>query len=496
MDTFSDFAEINGLVLRATPPLICHSSHGSQDSSVEEDQRESPVFESAQLEGEPSYQNGTNTYTSNHDLGQNSAGIGQTYRDDSHLTDYLRSMFGDLDLADYIIEITHNGGRLGNCRFFVHGVLAARSPTIKQHMRWLLQRLTDADCDYQQRKIIRLVTADNFLRYDAFELALKRLYGHCLLHDDHLAISSMHGGFPDDREVSARDRNEERVRFALAYAAAGHLLQLYDVTSAGVKLVSESLAWETIERALAFAMDGLRDIVAISTASMPVQSLTETGADMEAFGEDRSTNPAVPVSADQPKPLTAVFGAFATYAPFSQELLRDILDFITSEFPPLFELDTEAPQLMSFSRLPATVETRSPTSSSRLSMIQFGDYPSQDTGRPSFETALLSKLLLSLPLPLLKHVLESKSLGEPHSPVPRDTRLHIAETVIAEREKRRLKALKSKLVSNEHREANKGAWSTVGWEENVETIETDPVIGFQLVRNWKGFHNPDTSNMV
>ncbi|KAI9700775.1 MAG: hypothetical protein M1836_002144 [Candelina mexicana] len=492
----SEFAELNDIVLRATPPLIYHSSHSSQDSAVQVNQRESPVIEGLQLNEQPIYQNGESTIASHPDPFNNTANSYGRRHGDAELMDYLRSMFGDIDLADYVIEVRDAGGRLGNCRFFVHGILAARSPTVRQHMCWLLRRLTDADYDNQQRKIIRLVTTDRFLRYDAFELALKHLYGYGLLHDGHPAIASPHHGHSDDHAISTWGKDEEHMEFALAYAAAGHLLQLFNVTSAGVKLVSALLKWETIEKALAFAMDGLRDIAAISMTSMPARSLTETGADMEAFSKDGSTNPAVPVSSNLPQPLAAVYGASATYAPFSQELLYDVLHFIISEFPPLFELDTDAPQLASYSRLPAAVETRSPTSSSRLCRIQFGDHPAQDTGRPSFGITLLSKILLSLPLPLLKYVLESESLGEPHSPVPRDVRLHIAESVITEREKRRLRALRCRNVSDEQREADKESWDTVGWQEEVDTAEADQAVGFRLIRNWKGFHHPVTPGEV
>ncbi|KAI9719797.1 MAG: hypothetical protein M1812_003285 [Candelaria pacifica] len=496
VDTFAEFAKSNGIVLRATPPLVHHSSNSSQDSAVHIGQRESPDPESTQLDKELLYQNGTTTLAVQPDPYQNPAELAQPYYGESGLIDYLRSSFGEIDLADYIVEVMHTSSRLVNCRFFVHGILAAQSPTIKQHMRWLSQRLTEADFDFQQKKIIRLVTTDCFLRYDAFELALKSLYGHRLLHEAHPAVAPSHQGFSEDYVISTQQRDAERMDFVLAYAAAGHLLQLYDVTRAGVRLVPGLLRWETMEKALAFAMDGLRDIGAISMTSMPAQSLTETGADLEPPSKDGSTNPAVAVSLNLPKPLAAVYGAFATYAPFSQDLLQDVLHFTISEFPPLFELDTDAPQLMSYSRLPTAVETRSPTSSSRLSMIQFGDYPSRDTGRLSFGVTMLSKILLSLPLPLLKQVLESKSLGGSQSPVSHTERLHIAEIVIAEREKRRLKALRCKNISNEQREAKKDAWVPVGWEENIDTVEMDQAIGFRLIRKWKGFHIPVASDKV
>ncbi|KAI9820163.1 MAG: hypothetical protein M1827_005785 [Pycnora praestabilis] len=410
---------------------------------------------------------------------------------------FIQSLFGD-EHADFKIlfsntEETSNHTSehfcFGESQFMIHGLVASRSPTLKSLIQ--KEQLSSVGLRGKEdsnpaagprpQKRILLETADRFLRLDSFQLSLRYLYGFPLLEYDFFSTIPEADFLQDNLQVQAPTLSiSERMEFALSYAAAGHLLQIPKVTGAGVQVALQLLNWDTVEAALAFAMDG-------DTASdAKFKDSVRSGSDLEYVNGITKINLSVPLNEDGPTPSEHV----STYTPHSVKLLQGVLMFVTRNFPPKFDLDRNVAPLPESDRLPTVPDARPSISNHRLSSIQFGDRPPEDAGRPSLETTILSRMLLGLRLPMLKYVLESAKLGDYNGGLSAGAKQQIAQNIIEEREKRRKRVFKSKIASNPQRDSRRKQWEVVGWEESVIGGATDRDQEFTLTRKWSGYTNP------
>jgi hypothetical protein len=365
------------------------------------------------------------------------------------LVEYLQSQFAEPQFADYTLELRYSDDRATPVRIPGHNLLFARSPTLKS----LMTAQAQSNSDGLTPRTLFIETEDRFLRSDSFWMAVQRLYGGPLLDPG----ASVAGIIPAASQLSSTMPGTlaDRFELALGYAAAGHILKMPPVVSRGIDIASHFMSWLTLEKALDFALDG--------------------GLDSEwTLRNSRYTT------------------SFGTYGPAVNMLIHSASTFIITCFPPNFELDTSAPQPTHNHRLPSITETRPAPNNPRLSSIKFGDHPSEDNIRASSSTSsssILSKILLNLPFPLLKYVLESEGLGNVHGWATTVLRQKVMHTVIEEREKRRNEARESRNVSNAERKANSKQWDAVGWQESLGP----PYSGTEaptLVRQWVDFVLP------
>jgi hypothetical protein len=303
-------------------------------------------------------------------------------------------------------------------------------------------------------RTLLIETDDRYLRSDGFWMAVQRLYGGPLLDPGASATTTI----PAISQLSPSmpGTPADRFELALGYAAAGHILQMPPVVDRGIDIASHFVSSLTIEKALDFALDG--------------------GLERRwTFGNNRYD------------------GSRSTYGPAVDMLINSALNFIITTFPPNFELDTSVPEPLHNRRLPFIAEHRPALPNPRLSSIKFGDHPSQDNIRSSSSnstSSMLSKILLNLPFPLLKYVLESSRLGNVHGRVTTTLRQKVMHSVIEEREKRRRHARESRTVSNAERKANPKQWEAVGWLESL----TAPYGGVEtptLTQTWVDFLLPE-----
>ncbi|KAK3116381.1 hypothetical protein LTR53_003301 [Teratosphaeriaceae sp. CCFEE 6253] len=261
----------------------------------------------------------------------------------------------------------------------------------------------------------------------------------------------------------------ERMESALGYVATASWLQLPAVAARAMVVVLSMLQWDTIASVLAFALDGgLGSALAV-----------EDGSEMSCASSDDSLGKADIVG-------------IPTHEPYSTELLHRLIDFMVHMFPPNFYTDAAAPQLASCPRLPPLPpahESRSSRSDPRLSQIRFGELSVEDHGRPSLVTTTVSSILLSLPFPLLKCVLEHNGMV---FQLGADTVASIMRQVVAEREVRRKRVLQARTVG----QTNDGA--TLRLVQNLyleERVEPSPHhgAGSRLARTKRGIDTPPSS---
>jgi hypothetical protein len=343
------------------------------------------------------------------------------------LVEYLQSQFAEPQFADYTLELRYSDDRATPVRIPGHNLLFARSPALKK----LMTAQAGSNSDGITPRTLLIETDDRFLRSDAFWMAVQRLYGGPLLD---LGASAT-AGIPTATQLSPSMPGTAADRFevALGYAAAGRVLQMPPVVNRGVDVAIHFIHWQTIERALDFALDGGLD---------SRWTLSNTG----------------------------YTGSPSTYGPAVNMLIENALNFIITNFPPNFGLETSVTETTHNRRLPFIIENRPTLPNPRLSSIKFGDHPSEDTIRSTSSNSLsatLSKILLNLPFPLLKYVLESSRLGNVQGWATTALRQKVMHSVIEEREKRRKNARESRAVSNAERKANLKQWEAVGWQESL-----------------------------
>lgn len=364
------------------------------------------------------------------------------------LLTYLTNQFADSEFADYVLELRYSDDRAPPVRIPGHNLMFARSPYLKT-----LIKAQSPESNGLTVKPLFIESDDRFLRSDGFWMAVQRLYGGPLLD---LGAAAIHYLPPSARQTTPMPGTPaDRFDLAIGYAAAGHILQIPPVVARGIELASMTVNWDTIEKALDFALDG--------------------GLDAHWSYRTRA-QPTCP----------------ATYGPAVNMLIHAALSFIVSAFPPGFELDTSVGVPPFNHRLPTIPLERSPAQNPRLSFIKFGDHPSEDSikSEPSSSQVTLSRVLLNLPFHLLKYILESPRLGNVEGWASETLRQKAMHTIIEEREKRRLKVVASPYVPPKTHDQYD---DTVRWQESVDH-HGGPEGSPGLVRTWFEMGHPSSNN--
>jgi hypothetical protein len=330
------------------------------------------------------------------------------------LRDFISMQFGNPIFADVVLEFTELNAVKPSTVLPVHSFLLVRSPTL---LALLTQNSLPMTADH--KKVLRIHAPDKFILASEFVEILRQLYGAPLLNG-HELIQGLRPFGPHDPETTAIVL--QNMTRSLAHAASGYFLGMPMVTSNALECAKQLLRWDTVERALSFALDG---------------GLTP---DWQARSRSHSASERPRTPSDS----SAQYISLATYGEFSSQFLQSIVDFLVSNFQPFFKFFPSAPQLLECPRLPIIRDSRPSVSDPRLSRIQFGEMSAEAIGRPDFVTTLLSSILISVPFSVLKAILEhpvvSSKVGVPKI-------AEIMHLVIRERESRRQKVLDSKRVA-------------------------------------------------
>jgi hypothetical protein len=367
------------------------------------------------------------------------------------LVNYVQRQFAMSEFTDYTVELRYADDRSPPDYIPGHGLMFARSPTLKTLMTTLAR-------ENHGGRTLLIESDDRFVRPDAFWMALHRLYGGPLLDID--ALGPINAPPHNQLSIPMPGTPADRFELALRYAAAGHILQIPPVVTRGVEIACTLVQWVTLEKALDFALDG--------------------GLDAQWTLESSHQQAETP----------------STYGPAVNMLIRYALEFIVTSFPPNFELGGTVDEPFRNRRLPAVPEDRPNAQNARLSRIKFGDHPTQESIKSTNTNPMivtLSKVLLNLPFHLLKYVLESRRLGNVDQWATGPLRQKVMDSVVQERENRRVKVYNNIQVSNADRQKNYAAWQAVGWQEYVELQGGKEGIPI-LARKWVDYVLPAHQN--
>ncbi|KAI1177048.1 hypothetical protein F4777DRAFT_587463 [Nemania sp. FL0916] len=389
---------------------------------------------------------------------------------------YIRNLFDKEELSDCVLELKYTKDRHHPVKIRGHKLILARSPALQRHILYARAR----DPGFHT---ITMEVDDPYLHWDSWWVAVQHLYQHPLFTPPMLGNG-----------MDVAGNKTEQFAFCLGYAAAGHTLAMRNILVRGLQVAADLLTWDNVEVGLGFVLENTIH-----------EHLDHNGELEEAL-----------------LPTILKFG----YGPETKILLSAILNFLVTEFPSNFQLDTAVADTPQIARMPisaaaaaaaaATTPTRArtsdkiipaiargtttrlPSKQTRLSSIKFGDLPAaypDDGGVPHREpakcSAALSRILLNLPFDELCQVLTSGSNGVSGWNTAQD-RYHVAAETVAEREVRRLlavEAVRSGAIPDAHkiqlrlsapqRYRNVEQWDVLNWQEEVIRVETP-----RIVRRW------------
>ncbi|KAF7548963.1 hypothetical protein G7Z17_g6719 [Cylindrodendrum hubeiense] len=357
------------------------------------------------------------------------------------LVGHLQQQFRAPEFADCVLELRYTDDRAPPVRLPGHRILLSRSMELAG---LLAKQSSQPSPGFPSLPTITLETKSKWIRSDSFYLAVQRLYGLPLFSIPPSPAGAKQGDVADFGSTT------ERLDFALSYAAAGHLLGWEAVTRRGCEIAFQLINWQTVERALEFALEDHIDMGSYDTYK---------------------------------------------YGNGSRGILNEIVNFIINNLPSNFILDTSIADPEKFRRLPSyptppatpMVQKHSPPAiargtslhmgrnrrSQQITGIQFGDLSlaegknsvaenpeASQLGQPPSH-AIISRILLNLPFTHLKIALESPASNNANRWIDLENRHRIIKDAVAERERRRLQAV----------DAISGG-RVAGWESMLKQLST------------------------
>ncbi|KAM0351948.1 hypothetical protein ACHAPU_002464 [Fusarium lateritium] len=400
------------------------------------------------------------------------------------LIGHIQQQFGSPELADCVLELRYVDGRSSPVRIPGHRILFSRSAELAAIMS---KQFSGHNHNISSLPTVVLETKSRWIRSDSFYIAVQRLYGLPL-------FTPPPGGMKQSAGTDAVTLMD-RFDFALSYAASGHLLHWDPVTRRGCEIALQLLNWQTLEKALEFALEDHRD---------------EGSYEVFKYGDG------------------------------SRAILSEIVSFIANNLHPTFRIDTSVTDSSTYARLPpqtaltssATTRKLSPppiargTSvhlgkgrrSQQISGIQFGDLslaegkisPASDASGASHQQrtpfhAILSRVLLNLPFDTLKALLESAT-SKGNGWANAEAVYRAVKDTVVERERRRLQIVelvKTRQVAawevitqqlSKTTPQYVGRWSALGWQEEI--LPFGPSDSPALGRTWVPLINSQMSSQA
>lgn len=385
--------------------------------------------------------------------------LATSFENAESLRGFTFSHFNNRDFADCVLEIVDEFG--SRQLLEGHRIILSRSPALLT-----IIRSHDSPTEATLKPLVRVNLSGKQVRMHPVLQAIRYLYGGPLPPFDMYNPTAPPGSF---NNVSVN----ERMDTALQHVATGSWMGIAAIAHRGVDMAASLLNWETINSALEFALDG-----GISQM-WPIED-----------GEEHASTCSSDDSMNKPEA-----GGSPKYGHYASGLLQRVIEFTVQNMPPNFYIDSAAPPSLAVPRLPMSApkhESKSSKSDPRLSKIKFGEMSAEvdNHQRPSPTATAISSILLSLPLPLLRYLLEHPLLTDR---LGAETVASIMRQIIGEREVRRIRALKAHATGHGDRG---GVYSqlfqNLYWQESVDFSDQSRA-GFRLTRKRIGIETPPSS---
>lgn len=383
--------------------------------------------------------------------------LATSFENGESLRGHAYAHFNNRDLADCVLEVADEFG--GRQLLEGHRIILCRSPALSA-----IIRSSDVPTAAALKPSVRLYLTGKQMRVHPVLQAIRYLYGGPLPPFDMYDPTAPPGSF----NVSTGERMDN----ALQHIATGSWLGIAAIAHRGVDMASSLLNWDTVSSALEFALDGgISQMWPLDDGEEPSSTCSS---------DDSMTKPEA--------------GGTPKYGPYASGLLQRVIEFTVQNIPPNFYIDAAAPPSLVVQRLPAFApkhESKSSKSDPRLSKIKFGEMSAEAENhqRPSPTATAISSILLSLPFPILRYLLEHFLLTER---LGAETVASIMRQIVGEREARRFRAIKAGADNHEYGATGNSLVQNLYWQESVEFSEHSRA-GFRLARKRIGVDTPPSS---
>ncbi|KAK2765198.1 hypothetical protein FQN54_008897 [Arachnomyces sp. PD_36] len=366
------------------------------------------------------------------------------------LTGQLLDAFQTGNWADYQMVLESATDKFVPITFPLHAVVVSRSPRLNALLKTV-----------GVSRIIRVVAEGEFLQPAAVETGLRHLYGHPLLTQQDLTCVPL---FPLDMLPPAS--KAAQMDLALCYMVTGNFFLMPEIADQGLELAKSLMDWDTLERVMEFGTAPERFAIEDGRAASP-NSLSQR-ADSHDDTADTST-----------------MRSDGSCLDTTGKLMMAAFEYIASNLPANFQLDTEAHVRQMPDRLPCNPEDLRGTvlSNPDLADVKFGDFASLNERKPSRESTIVSGILLALPYSYIIHlfaVMRGKSVLS----------RGLADEIVVERERRRIRILRSRSINRDSEPTGDRVGledtNALGWEERTRTPFVDGSGGASLTRSWTG----------
>lgn len=323
----------------------------------------------------------------------------------SHLVDILDNN----DFSDLSVVLRSSSDQFLPLYFKAHKALIARSPFIAAILKTPIDQIV-------------AVSGDHFSMFQAFELALRTMYGIPVMTDDELrpvtlsALGYNNGTQPENFSISTA-----MVDFALCYAASGAFFQQNRVVESGIRLATRLIDSNTIALILWFGLDAAKFSVVLDDTAHPKPPTSGSQSAEPPLGQQLGDHPTVRDLQEKWSPC----------------LVTACLEYIADKVSPEFRLFEHAQIDGLPDRVPEHLRSVSGTclKNPRVKDVGFGSMASIKEQKPTTEVELVSAALICLPYKALQELfslLEAKGVLS----------AGLAGRIVAGREDRRIQALR------------------------------------------------------
>ncbi|PLN81399.1 hypothetical protein BDW42DRAFT_200874 [Aspergillus taichungensis] len=325
------------------------------------------------------------------------------------LAGHLLELLGKNEFSDLSIVLRSSNEQFLPVTFKAHKILIARSPFIAALLKTPVDQIV-------------AVSGDRFSMLQAFDLALRTMYGIPVLTGDQLKPVTLSAlGYDDGTQPESFIVSTAMMDFTLCYSASGAFFQQPRVVESGIKLAVRLIDPDTIPLALWFGLDAAKFSVVFDDTAHPQPSTSGS--------QSTGTPPE-----HQPEQHPTVKELQERWSPF---LVTACLEYIANKVSPDFRLFENAQLEELPDRVPEHLRSVPGTivKSSRVKDVGFGSMPSIKEQKPSREVELVSAALICLPYKALQELfplLDAKGVLS----------AGLAGRIVAAREDRRIQALR------------------------------------------------------
>ena len=369
----------------------------------------------------------------------------EVWRQQMTMPSFFLQHFNSPRYADCRIHISVPTRPQEGYDLMLHSILLTYSPI-------LAAKLESSEPSSDGIRLVSLDASGRFITADAIESALYTCYGRPLC--DFIGTT---------RDVAVTNAQDSLTWMsnAVAFAAAGQLLELPAVIARGLQISIRILNWDNIETALSFALYG---------QAKPHTNDAGNSFESKRLYSDHDDAASNDNSIDQQPGLDM-------NSPNTETLVASCLQMIVDQYPKDWRLDASAPSLSSLNRLPETREKRRNNTKPQLSRIRFGDLsPSEpaETHKPTEEETRLSSIMISLP-----HSFVQRIVADLHDRIS----LRSVQSLVEERELRRQLAV-LEYPAPSTISSSQDPHDPLGWEEYVETATNAEGSHTHISRKW------------